>query len=299
MAQVVRKSEKISKIIIHAFFIILSFVFIIPIWTLFAISITSDADIINYGYQLLPKAIDWGAYEYIFTSASDILSAYKVTIIITVVGTVLSTVIGAMCAYTISRQDFAYKSRVTFYMFFTMLFGGGMVPGYILMTQYLHVQNTYWALILPGMINVWNIFIMRTFFQQIPSSIIESATIDGASEMKIFVSIIVPLSTPALATIGLLQMLNYWNAWAPAMLYITDRKLYPLQYLLQTMLRNMQEIMKNIELTGNTNMIDLSSLPMESMRMAMAVLAVGSILLVFPFFQKYFVQGLTVGSVKG
>lgn len=299
MAQVVRKSEKISKIIIHAFFIILSFVFIIPIWTLFAISITSDADIINYGYQLWPKAIDWGAYEYIFTSASDILSAYKVTIIITVVGTVLSTVIGAMCAYTISRQDFAYKSRVTFYMFFTMLFGGGMVPSYILMTQYLHVQNTYWALILPGMISVWNIFIMRTFFQQIPSSIIESATIDGASEMKIFISIIVPLSTPALATIGLLQMLGYWNAWTPAMLYITDQKLYPLQYLLQTMLRNMQEIMKNIELTGNTNMIDLSSLPMESMRMAMAVLAVGPILLVFPFFQKYFVQGLTVGSVKG
>ena len=299
MAQVVRKSEKISKIIIHAFFIILSFVFIIPIWTLFAISVTSDADIINYGYQLWPKVIDWGAYKYIFTSASDILSAYKVTIIITVVGTVLSTVIGAMCAYTISRQDFAYKSRVTFYMFFTMLFGGGMVPSYILMTQYLHVQNTYWALILPGMISVWNIFIMRTFFQQIPSSIIESATIDGASEMKIFISIIVPLSTPALATIGLLQMLGYWNAWTPAMLYITDQKLYPLQYLLQTMLRNMQEIMKNIELTGNTNMIDLSRLPMESMRMAMAVLAVGPILLVFPFFQKYFVQGLTVGSVKG
>jgi len=285
--------------VIHAFFLILSLVFIVPIWVLFSISVTSDADIINYGYQIIPKAIDWGAYEYIFTSAANILTAYKVTIIITVVGTVLSTVIGAMCAYTISRPDFAYRSKVTFYMFFTMLFGGGMVPSYILMTQYLHTQNTYWALILPGMISVWNVFVMRTFFQQIPSSIIESATIDGASEMKIFVSIIVPLSTPALATIGLLQMLGYWNAWAPAMLYITEQKLYPLQYLLQTMLRNMQEIMKNIELTGNTNMIDLSNLPMESMRMAMAVLAIGPILLVFPFFQKYFVQGLTVGSVKG
>ncbi len=296
MAQVIRTSEKISKIVIHAFFLILSLVFIVPIWTLFAISVTSDVDIINYGYQLIPRVIDWGAYEYIFTSAADVLTSYKVTIIITAVGTVLSTIIGAMCAYTISRYDFAYRSKVTFYMFFTMLFGGGMVPSYILFTQYLHLQNTYWAMILPGMISVWNVFVMRTFFQQIPSSIIESATIDGASELKIFISIIVPLSTPALATIGLLQMLSYWNSWTPAMLYITNQELYPLQYLLQSMLRNMQEFIKNAEMTG---MIISTDMPMESMRMAMAVLAVGPILLIFPFFQKYFVQGLTVGSVKG
>ncbi len=297
MAQVIRTSEKVSKLVIHAFFIILSLVFIVPIWTLVSISLTSNVDIVNYGYQLIPKTVDWGAYEYIFTSARDVLTAYKVTIISTAVGTIVATIIGAMCAYTISRYDFAYRSKVTFYMFFTMLFGGGMVPSYILMTQYLQVQNTYWALILPGMINVWNVFIMRTFFQQIPSSIIESATIDGASEMKIFISIIVPLSTPALATIGLLQMLGYWNSWTPAMLYITKADLYPLQYLLQSMLRDMQQIIKNMELTGMA--IDTSNLPMESMRMAMAVLAVGPILLVFPFFQKYFVQGLTVGSVKG
>lgn len=298
MAQVIRPSEKISKIIIHIFFIILSLIFIVPIWTLISISLTSDADILTYGYKLFPKTIDWGAYEYIFTDASSILTSYKVTIIVTAVGTILSTVIGAMCAYTISRQDFAYKSKVTFYMFFTMLFGGGMVPSYILMTQYLHTQNTYWAMILPGMINVWNIFIMRTFFQQIPSSIIESATIDGASEMKIFIKIIVPLSTPALATIGLLQMLTYWNSWMPAMLYITKQELYPLQYLLQSMLRNMQEILKTLQMTGQV-LDDVRNLPMESMRMAMAVLAVGPILLIFPFFQRYFVQGLTVGSVKG
>ncbi len=297
MAQVVRTSEKVSKVVIHAFFLILSLVFIVPIWTLFAISITSDLDVVNYGYQLFPRTVDWGAYEYIFSSAGDVLTSYKVTIIVTAVGTILSTIIGAMCAYTISRHDFAYRSKVTFYMFFTMLFGGGMVPSYILYTQYLHLQNTYWAMIIPGMINVWNIFVMRTFFQQIPSSIIESATIDGASEMKIFVSIIVPLSTPALATIGLLQMLTYWNSWMPAMLYISDQSLYPLQYLLQSMLRNMQEFIKNAEMTGM--MLDMSNMPMESMRMAMAVLAVGPILLIFPFFQKYFVQGLTVGSVKG
>lgn len=297
MAQVVRKSEKISKVIIHAFFVILSLVFIVPIWTLIAISLSSDTDIVTYGYQLIPKVVDWSAYEYVFTSAADILNAYKVTIIITVVGTALATILGAMCAYTISRQDFAYKSKVTFYMFFTMLFSGGMVPSYILMTQYLKTQDTYWALILPGMINVWNIFIMRTFFQQIPSSIIESATIDGASELKIFVSIIIPLSTPAIATIGLLQLLAHWNAWMPAMLYITNPKLYPLQYLLQSMLRNMQELLKNMQQTGMV--VNAQDIPMESMRMAMAVLAVGPILLVFPFFQKYFVQGLTVGSVKG
>jgi len=180
-------------------------------------------------------------------------------------------------------------------MFFTMLFGGGMVPSYILFTQVLGLKNTYLALILPLLGNVWFIFLMRTFFQQLPASIIESATIDGASEMRIYANIIVPLSTPAIATIGLLQLLNYWNSWFQAMLYIDDARLYPLQYLLQNMLQNMQETLRSIEKTG----MPIGNIPMETVRMAMAIIAIGPILLIFPFFQKYFVKGLTVGSVKG
>ena len=297
MAVVTRASERVSKVIIHIFFILLSILFIVPLWSIIAISLMSDADITNLGYQLLPTNPTLEAYKFIFTSSPQILNSYVVTIIVSFLGTLIFVIIGSMCAYAISRSDFAYKSKVTFYMFFTMLFGGGMVPSYILIKTYLHMGDTIWALILPMLGNVWSIFLMRTFFQQLPSSIIESATIDGASEMKIYTKIILPLSTPAIATIGLLRLLDYWNAWFQAMLYIDDARLYPLQYLLQSMLRNMQEIMKNLQDTGM--IIDMGSVPMESMRMAMAVIAIGPILLIFPFFQRYFVQGLTVGSVKG
>ena len=211
------------------------------------------------------------------------------------VGTFVYVIIGSMCAYAISRPDYTYRNKIQFYMFFTMLFGGGMVPSYILFTQVLGLKNTYLALILPLLGNVWFIFLMRTFFQQLPASIIESATIDGASEMRIYANIIVPLSTPAIATIGLLQLLNYWNSWFQAMLYIDDARLYPLQYLLQNMLQNMQETLRSIEKTG----MPIGNIPMETVRMAMAIIAIGPILLIFPFFQKYFVKGLTVGSVKG
>ncbi len=300
MAVVKRKSETISKIIIHIFFCILSVTFIVPVWSILSVSFMSEAEIINEGYALIPKTLCVDAYKYIFSSTGDIINAYKATIITAVLGTIIFLIIGSMCAYAISRSDFKFKTAITFFMYFTMLFGGGMIPTYILIAKVMNLTNTYAALIFPSVGNVWSIFIIRTFFQQLPGAIVESATIDGASEWTIFTKIIIPLSTPALATMGLLEFLGYWNAWMPSMLYLTNdgREKRTLQYLLQTMLRNIDELKKAQE-----QGIDMGTMgadtPSESARMAMAVVAVGPILLVFPFFQKYFVQGLTVGSVKG
>ena len=300
MAIVKRKSETISKFIIHIFFCLLSVVFIVPIWSIISISFMSEEEIIKHGYAMIPREWCTTAYEYVFTSSADIVNAYKATFFTAIVGCFLFLVIGSMCAYAISRSDFKFKKAVTFFAYFTMLFGGGMIPTYILIAKTMGLQDTYAALIFPTVGNVWSVFIIRTFFQQLPGAIIESATIDGASEWTIFTKIILPLSTPALATMGLLEFLNYWNAWQPSMLYLSNnaREKRTLQYLLQAMLNNVEEIKSAME--QGVSVGDLAKdLPTESTRMAMAVVAVGPILLIFPFFQKYFVQGLTVGSVKG
>ena len=300
MAVVKRKSETISKIIIHIFFCILSVTFIVPVWSIISVSFMSESEIINEGYALIPKTLSLTAYDYIFGSTGDIINAYKATIITAIMGTAIFLIIGSMCAYAISRSDFKFRTAITFFMYFTMLFGGGMIPTYILIAKTMNLTNTYAALVFPSVGNVWSIFIIRTFFQQLPGAIIESATIDGASEWTIFTKIILPLSTPALATIGLLEFLGYWNAWMPSMLYLTNegREKRTLQYLLQTMLRNIDELKRAQEQGIDMGMMGADT-PTESARMAMAVVAIGPILLIFPFFQKYFVQGLTVGSVKG
>lgn len=293
------KKWRFSKIMLHTFFILLSLCFIIPIWSIVAISITEETDVLKYGYQLIPKNIDFSAYSFIFRKPETIISAYKVTTITSVASTALYLIIGSMAAYALSRNNFKYKKQVTFYYFFTMLFSGGLVPTYILISKYLQLKNTYWVMILPRLANVWNLILMRTFFQQLPSAIFDSATIDGANEFRIYTSLVLPLSKPVLATIGLLSMLAGWNAWFEALLYITKPELYPLQYLLQMMLLNQQMIMNLMK--QNISTVDLSfiKIPTEAVRMAMCVIAVGPMLFVFPFFQKYFSKGLTVGSIKG
>lgn len=274
--------------------------FILPLIAILSISFSNSSDIVEYGYKLLPVHFTDDGYAYLFNNPKTILDAYKVTIIITVAGTLVFLVMGSLCAYPLSRIDFRYRSPITFYLFFTMLFSGGLVPWYILMTQYLHLKNTYLAMVLPCLGNVWYIFLMRTFFQQIPTAIIESAVIDGASEFRIYLKMILPLSKPVLATISLFQVLSCWNTWYTAMLFITKEELFPLQYLLQNMLLHVQETLSNaMSGTGVVDYEELKNLPAESIRMAMCILSIGPILFVFPFFQKYFTKGLTVGSVKG
>ncbi|MDD2502745.1 MAG: carbohydrate ABC transporter permease [Clostridia bacterium] len=302
MAGINKRKGIIPKIALHSFFILLSLCFIIPLWAIVSISVTGDIEIVNYGYRLIPKTIDFSAYRFILKDPSTILSAYKVTIITSFASAILFLIIGSMSGYALSRDNFKYRRGVTFFFFFTMLFNGGLVPTYILISKYLNLKNTCWVLILPLLVNVWNVFLMRTFFQQLPKEIFDSATIDGAGEFRIYSFIVLPLSKPVLATVGLLQLLGGWNSWYLALLYITDKELYPLQYLLQIMLLNISMILnimqKNIAAGSNVD-ISYFDLHNESMRMAMCILAVGPMLLIFPFFQKYFSKGLTVGSVKG
>ena len=292
------RSLSAFQIVNYAFFSLASILFIIPLWSIIAISVSRQADIVVKGYRLIPTHLDLSAYSFILSTPATLLNAYKVTIISSAVGTLLSVLIISMCAYALSRKDFSLRRLLTFVLFFTMLFNGGLVPTYILMTNYLHLQDTYGSLILPLMGSVWFLLLMRSFFQELPSALIESATIDGAGEFMIYTRIILPISTPVIATITLLQLLQYWNSWFPALLYISDQHMYPLQYLLQTTLRNVDDIMNNMMQGLPVGIRDIANLPSESLRMAMVVLAAGPMLVVFPFFQKYFAKGITVGSVK-
>ena len=270
---------------------------IYPLWMLISVSLSSEADIAKYGYLLIPKKIDLAAYKYVFSNPTAIIDAYKVTFTFSVAAMVLSVLLQSMIAYPLSKKTFKAKRGLSFYLYFTMLFGGGMVPMYILLTRYLHLDDTIWIYILPALVSPWNVFMMRTFFSQIPYEISESVLVDGGNEYIIYARFILPLSKPVLATIALLTFLAKWNSWSESMLYINNPKLYSLQFLLQ-------EIMQKVELLQNQNVgmnvqLNVSDIPSETARMAMAMVVAGPALIVFPFFQKYFVKGLTVGSVKG
>jgi putative aldouronate transport system permease protein len=286
----------ISLGLIHLCFIIFALICIIPFLAVISISFTSDKDIGQYGYRLIPKHINFDAYRVILNAPQQIIHAYLITIIITVVGTFFALLICSMLAYTISRNDYKYKKILTFYIFFTMLFSGGLVPWYILIVKYLHLKDTIMALILPYLVVQWFVMLLRTFFQKISISLIESAKLDGASEWRIFLTIVLPLSKPALATVGLMLSLQYWNDWWLSLLYIdSNLNIMPLQFLLYRTMSNIAFINANIDKFSSLQNIQF---PAESARMAMVVLAAGPMLFIFPFFQKYFVKGLTIGSLK-
>ncbi len=291
------KHEKLFRVCLHLFFIVLSAVFIIPMLSVVFIAFTSESSISTQGYPFFFREINLNAFQYILDNPKTIVDAYKVTIFTSFGGTFLYLLLSTMAAYAISRPGFTLKKPLTFFFFFTMLFNGGLVPTYILMSQTLHLKNTYLALIVPLLVNVWYLIMLKTFMSEIPNEILESAKIDGAGHFTIYTRFILPLSKPALATIGLLTLLDYWNSWQPAMLYIDEKEMYPLQYMLQVMLRNIMEILK--EMQNNVSIGNIQDMPSESARMAMCILAVGPMLFIFPFFQKYFTRGLTVGAVKG
>lgn len=285
------------KIAIYIVLVVFCLLCVIPIITVISISFSSDLEIAKTGYGFLPKGFTLDAYRFVFKDAVAILRSYAVTIIVTVIGLVLGLIFNAMIAYVLSRQDYRFNKQLTVFLIIPMVLSGGLVPSYIWNTQYLHLKNTIWVMILPLMIVPWFIVLLRTFFRQIPTSLIEAATVDGAGEMTIFVRVILPLAKPALATVGMFITLNYWNDWFQALMYIDERELYNLQYRLYIMMRDVQEMIRNSAVSGMG--ISVADMPTESMRMAMCVVAAGPMLVVFPFFQKYFVKGLTVGGVKG
>ncbi len=292
-----KKNNFISQLLLTIFLAVLSILVVIPFIILFSVSLSSETDISYYGYSLLPRKIDLSAYEFVFKNPTTILNAYKVTFIFSVLSMVLSTVMISLFAYPLSRSNFKPRKKLSFVMYFTTLFNGGLVPSYILITQYLHLNNTIWVYIVPGLFSVWSAFVMRTFFQGLPEAIIESAYIDGANEYRILFQIVYPLSKPVLATMAVNIFLGQWNNWYTAMLYIDKPELQSLQYMLQRIMQNLQLLQENQK--AAEMMVDAQSIPSETVRMAMAVVVAGPILFVFPFFQKYFVKGMVLGSVKG
>ena len=278
------------------YFIILSAAVVIPFILLVSVSLSSESDISYFGYKLIPKTLDLSAYRYIFKHPTTILNAYKVTFIFSVISMVLSTVMASLFAYPLSRKNFKPRNKLSMFIYFTTMFSGGLVPSYILITQYLHLDNTIWVYIIPGMFGVWNAFVMRTFFSGLPDAIIDSAYIDGAGEYRILFQIVYPLSTPVLATIAVGTFLGKWNDWYTAMLYIDKTELYSLQYMLQRIMQNLTLLQMNEQAALHSDAVEV---PAETVRMAMAVTVAGPILFVFPFFQKYFVKGMVLGSVKG
>lgn len=288
-------STKVFFAICYTFVIIMTLTCLLPFVLLVSGSFTSEQAIRFSGYGLLPKEFTTTAYELIFKNPLTILHAYGVSILITVVGTIIGLLLNAMTAYVISRQDFKYRNVLSFFFYFTTLFNGGMISTYIFYIQYLHLKNSLWALILPGMFNVFYLLIMRSFVSTIPVALIESSKIDGAGEYRIFFQIILPLLKSGMATIGLFLALGYWNDWYNAMLYINTDTKYPLQYMLYNLLQQTQALVRIASQAG----IPVQNLPSNSLKMAMAVVATGPIILIYPFVQKYFVKGITIGSVKG
>lgn len=291
-----RKQSKIQQLLLILIFPVLCLAVIFPFWLLLSASFSNAGVITAKGYQVWPNPIDFSAYKYVFENPQQILRAYGVTFVFSVVSMVLSVVLMAMVAYPLSKDNLKGRGAINFYLYFTMLFSGGLVPSYLVIAKGLHLNDTIWVYILPSLISPWYVFMMRTFFKGIPGEIMESATIDGASEYRIFAQMILPLSKPVLATVALFMFLGKWNDWNTALIYITKPELYSLQYLLQKIMEDIN-ILKQSQMAGS--IVDISDIPSETVRMAMAVVVAGPALLVFPFFQKYFVKGLTVGSVKG
>ena len=289
--------ERFSKVLIHLIFILLSLCCVVPFLYVVSASLTSSDGLMANGYTLFPSEFSTEAYEYCMKSGLSLIQSYGVTIFVTAVGTALSLICTSMLGYVISRRDFPLHRNLAFLVFFTMLFSGGMVPSYILITKYYHLRDSIWVLILPTCVGAWNVMLMKGFFTGIPASLMEASKLDGCSEYGTFFRIVIPISKPAFATVGLFVAFNYWNSWWDCMMYTTKAELVTLQYYLQRIMSNINMLQEAIMRGVNVN-IDMSKIPTTSARMALCVLAAGPMLVIFPFFQKYFVKGLSVGSVK-
>ena len=282
----------LGRYAVHAVLSLVGLTCLIPLILVVSVSLSDEIRLAKEGYQLLPVGFTTFAYEYILQEPRQILRAYWVTAFVTAVGTVAGLLVCSLLAWPLARKDFRLRGPLSFYVFFTLLFNGGMVPFYILVTRYLGLKDNIFVLILPYMVTAWYVLIIRTSFAQLPTELLDAARIDGAGEWRIFFQIVVPLSKPVLATIGLFFVLRYWNDWFLALLFIDDSSMYPLQYLLYVLMANINIMAANPQTTG-------MPIPTLSARMAMAVLAFGPALFTFLLLQKYFVRGITIGGLKG
>lgn len=265
------------------------------------VSFSSDASISNVGFSFWPAEWSLEGYQYLFKMGDQVLDSYLITIFYTITGTVMSLSVMSMFAYVISQRNFVAKKFFTWMLFFTMLFSGGLVPSYILNVRYLNMYDTVWVFLLPSLVSAYNVIILRTFIQTtIPDTLFEAAKIDGAGHFRIFVQIVLPLFKAGLATIGLFNVVARWNDWFTGMLYIDTPQLVPIQTLLQKIQSQIDFLKNNAAVAGTPDGVALlRSLPTQSLRMACVVIIVLPVLMAYPFFQRYFVSGLTIGSVKG
>ena len=287
----------VSKLIIHAIFIFLSLCCILPLLIILGVSLTEEHSLLVDGYHLIPKVFSLDAYKYVFTGASSVMRAYFVTIVVTVAGTFLHLLTTAMLAYALTRKEVTARNFISFLVFFPVLFSGGLVPSYMLIVKTLHLKNTWTVLIIAALVSPMNVIIMKNFFKGIPESLIESARMDGSSEYRTLFQIVMPLSTPVIATVGLFTAISYWNNWMQCSLYIETPDLYMLQYLLQSLMKNIKNIMGNMDKIHGLEQAAMA-LPSEGARMATCIMSIGPIILLYPLLQKYFEKGLTIGAVK-
>lgn len=296
MSAVKKRGLHLNNWIAHIVFTLLALTCVIPMLLVVIISVSDSKSIVEHGYSLFPSIFSSAAYRFIFQSPKLILTSYGTTLLVTIVGTVVGLILTAMISYALSRKEYKFAGVIGFLVFFSMLFSAGLIPSYIVFTKYYMLKDTYWILILPGLVSAWNIILLRTFFFDLPEEVLESASIDGCSEMRIFWQIVLPMSKPALATIGLMMTLGYWNEWTRSMIFIDTESKYMLQFLLYKILVNADIMMKDAQ---NGLSLGAQDFPTDSAKMAMAVIAAGPMMFVFPFFQKYFVRGITAGAVKG
>ncbi|ANA78868.1 carbohydrate ABC transporter permease [Paenibacillus glucanolyticus] len=294
------RTNKAVNLLFNLIFIILALLCVIPVVVVLSISFSSEDSIRETGYHLLPVALSADAYVYIVKQGTMILRALGVSALVTVAGTVLGVLLTTSMGYVLSRPTYKLRGFLTWVVFIPMVFNGGLVSSYFINTNLLGLKDSIWALILPLAVSSFNVIICKTFFKStIPDGLIESAEIDGASQLRIFFSIIMPISLPVIATIGLFLCFSYWNDWFQSMLYIDNQNLYSLQALLNSLMSNVDALAKNAASMGVSYALLVATMPKESARMAVAILIVLPVAFAYPFFQKYFISGLTVGAVKG
>lgn len=288
------------NIIAYAFTGLMALVCLVPFLMIISGSFSSEAAIIQNGFSLLPQDFSLEAYKTVFREPMVVFKAYAVTIGLTLIGTVVGLLFQTMTAYVLSRKDFEWRNAFSFFFYFTTLFSGGLVPTFVLYTQTLKLRDSYLALLLPLVFSVYNLLIMKSYISAIPESLVDAAKIDGCGEFRTLFQVVMPLIQPALATVGLFIALAYWNDWYNAMLYIKTQEKYPLQYFLYQQVNNIETYKKLISNNAvSSAVVSAVSLPTQTLKMALTIVVTGPIILAFPLVQKYFVQGITIGAVKG
>lgn len=296
--QSLNQIKKSTNIVFNIIFLVLAVMCVIPLLFVFSISITEEEALRTNGYQLIPSVFSGSAYKFLWNERGMILRAAFMSILVTIVGTLIAIALDTSMGYVVSRRNFRLKKLYTWLIFIPMVFNGGMLASYVVVNNILGLSNTIWALILPLACSSFSVTICRTFFRTtVPDSIIESAKIDGAGQFRIWSQIVMPISKPVIATIGMFAAFGYWNDWFQASLYIQDVNLQTLQSLLNNIQKNIEYIANN-PYGGLSLQQYKSSMPTESVRMAIAIVIIVPIACTYPFFQKYFISGLTIGSVK-